>query len=76
MFFGDVDERLGNVGARVVDEDVEARELGNFGSDMSAVIYVADDGGGVAAGGSDTLRDLLEIRFCAAEKNQFGTGMC
>ena len=71
MLFGDVDERLGDVRAGVVDENVEAWELGDFGADVSAIVHVANDGGGAAPLFGDALRDLVEIAARAAEKDHF-----
>ena len=74
VIFGNVDERFGNVHARVVDENVEPLEPPDFGANASTVVHVADDWRGARASLSDALRYRFEIAAGSAEENQFGAG--
>ena len=71
MIFRDVEKRLGDVRAGVVDKNIESREVTDFRADAGAIVYIADKGNGLAARMGDALRDFFKIFGALAEKNYF-----
>lgn len=61
MGLRNVDEWLGNIHSRIVDEDVEPPEAVNFRAEPVVIGHVAYHHGGLAAALDDALRDTVQV---------------
>ncbi len=75
MVFAHFHERLGNIAAGVVDEDVEPRERLDGLSHGRNVGDVGDDGMRPAAGGADLGSTRFDVLARAREEPHFGAGL-
>ena len=73
--FGNVDKRLGNIHARVIEQDIEALDAGERGMHFGSLGDIASDYARPAFRAGDMFRDLFEFAARSAEQDQFGTGL-
>jgi len=73
--FGNIDKRLGNIHARVIEQDIEAVEAGEGGIQFGSLGDIANDYARPAFCAHDVCSDFFEFAEGSAEQDQFGTGL-
>jgi hypothetical protein len=73
--FGNVDKRLGNIHARVIEQDIEAVEAGERGIHFGSIGDIASDYARPAFRAGDMFSDLFEFAARSAKQDQFRTGL-
>jgi hypothetical protein len=73
--FGNVDKRLGNIHARVIEQDIEAINAGESGIHFGSIGDIASDYARPAFRAGDMCGDLFEFATRSAEQDQFRTGL-
>jgi hypothetical protein len=73
--FGNVDKRLGDIHARVIEQDIEALDAGEGGIHFGGLGDIASDDARAAFRAGDMFSDLFEFAARSAEQDQFGTGL-